>query len=253
MPPVVRSPAQVGVLPDPGTRAWHARWAALSPPRIGEGGRERWAGEVGDQPLLLPGAAGKQVDRDLQRSCQAHHPAPGRTYLVEHLLHRQVAAGPEPQRNFRAGVERVEADGLKPDAARRSDRDRTPQHPGEVTGKGPSGWPGRRAQLELATGFEGRGRRPDEACIESGREHHRVNRAGPRGVGHRDQLDLGPHAPWLPRRCEQPFHGRVQVHAARLARARSHGISAGTEPGTEPVPGPCGAAILPVWRRRGTR
>jgi hypothetical protein len=59
--------------------------------------------------------------------------------------------------------------------------------------KGPDGRPGRQGQLELATGLEGRGRRPDEVGIEPGCQDRRGNRVRPCGIGHRDQLDFSPH------------------------------------------------------------
>ena len=97
-------------------------------------------------------------------------------------------------------------------AARRSIRSRS-------TDKRRDGRPGRRAQLELAAGFEGRGCRPDETGVESGRQHRRVDRAGPRGVGHRDQLDLGPDAPRPPRRGEHAAP-RPRSRPCRQARPR---------------------------------
>ena len=174
MTPVVPGAAQVGVLPDAGAGACDAGRAALRHPGIGEGGRKGRTSEVGDQPLLVSGAAGKHVDRDLQRGRQAHHPAPGWTNLVEHPLHGQVARRPEPQRNIRAGVVGVEPDGLQPDPLRRSDRCGAPQYTGRGHGQGPRRSAG-------APGTARSGHRARRTGPPPGRNRHRTRLPGPPG------------------------------------------------------------------------
>jgi MFS family permease len=115
-----------------------SRTIPIIAPGVGEGGGEGRSGQVGDQPLLPPGPAGKQVDADLQRGGQAHHPAAVRADLVQHGLQGQVARRPALERVLRGGVVRVEADGLQPDTACRGDGDRTAQQLAEVADRTPS-------------------------------------------------------------------------------------------------------------------
>ena len=148
---------------------------------------------------------------------------------------------------------RVEPDGLQPDTARRRDRGGVPQHPAEVAGKGRGGWPGRRAQLELAAGLEGRDRRPGKARIESG-------------------CQAPPDQPGTAARCQSPGSARPRPLPAQAA---APGRTAAARPCSSPCrqarprPPPRTsvlvpnrvlnlyrdprAAILPMWRRRGIR
>jgi len=244
---VVPGAARVDALPDPGAGAGDGGRPAVDDGGVGERDRQRRPGEVGDQPLFLSRRTGQQVDGDLQRRGEAHHPPAVRPEPVEFPLHGEVARSGRAERYLGAGVVRVGADRFEPHTAPVRDRRRPGQQPVhlvEQAGHGTARW---RAQLQLAARLERGSCRGDEAGVEALGQYRGIDRLRRVGTGHRDQLDLDTDPAGPACRCEQPPYRLLKVHGPTVAEPGCGHISAGTQTQY------CNAVpmrILTAWRAR---